>query len=72
MRYTDNWPFSSKQRLFVVSRGLLREDHILKILVIMTIRTYALYSCSKRLLAWMGIPMVALAALACVRFRIGF
>lgn len=38
----------------------------------MTIRTYALYDCSKRLLAWMGIVMVALAGLACVRFRMGF
>lgn len=34
--------------------------------IIMTIRTYALYDCSKRLLAWMGIVMVALAGLACV------
>ncbi|KAG1769387.1 hypothetical protein EDD22DRAFT_165961 [Suillus occidentalis] len=34
--------------------------------IIMTIRTYALYDCSKCLLAWMGIVMVALAGLACV------
>lgn len=33
--------------------------------VMMTIRTYALYGCSKRLLTWMTIVMIALAGLAC-------
>ncbi|KAG1799633.1 hypothetical protein EV424DRAFT_1545924 [Suillus variegatus] len=51
MRYTDNWPFSSKQRSFVVN--------------IMVIRTYALYGCSKRLLAWMVIVTIALTGIAC-------
>ncbi|KAG2358394.1 hypothetical protein BDR07DRAFT_1379442 [Suillus spraguei] len=34
--------------------------------IIMVIRTYALYGCSKRLLAWMAIVMTALVGLACV------
>ncbi|KAG1720378.1 hypothetical protein EDB19DRAFT_574986 [Suillus lakei] len=33
--------------------------------IIMTIRTYALYSCSKRLLTWVAIVMIALGGLAC-------
>jgi len=33
--------------------------------IIMTIRTYALYGCSKRLLAWMAIVMIALLGPAC-------
>ncbi|KAG2068129.1 hypothetical protein BDR04DRAFT_1103797 [Suillus decipiens] len=34
------------------------------ICIILTIRTYALYGCSKRLLTWLAIVMIALAACA--------
>jgi hypothetical protein len=47
-------------------RGL----HILKIAVIMTIRTYALYGGSKRLLACLTIIMIALAIAVSVRLRL--
>lgn len=38
----------------------------------MAIRTYALYGCSRRMLAWMSIIIAALVAVACVRFCINF
>jgi hypothetical protein len=52
-----------------VSRNLLGELHVLKIAVILTIRTYALYGGSKRLLICLIIIIIGLAISASVRFR---
>jgi len=67
--YTDNWPLFSKQPLFAVSGSSPQVLHMLKIAVIMTIRTYALYGGSKRLLTWMSIILITLAIAVSVRLR---
>lgn len=68
-RYADNCSFFPKDSSFAVSWMfiLLREVHVLKFNgVVLTIRIYALYGFSKRLLTWMIIVGFALAVGACV------
>lgn len=46
-----------------------KDAEIFKISVTLSLRTYALYSCSRRLLKWMAIVALALGAGALVRVR---
>lgn len=63
----DFVPISDKSCLkYALYRQLAILLQAVIVCIIMTIRTYALYGCSKRLLAWMAIVMIALAGLACV------